>query len=61
MAKSLMPYLCRYMAWTVLGVAVECVPLGEEGGFGDVFRNIFKNELLMKVFDEGKNRVISTS
>ena len=57
----MMPYLCRYTAWTALGVAVECVPSGEEGGFGDVFRNIFKNELLMKVFDEGKNGVIGTS
>ena len=60
-AKLLMPYLCRYTAWTALGVAIECVPSGEEGGFGDVFRNIFKNELLMKVFDEGKNGVIGTS
>jgi len=60
-AKSLMPYLCRYTAWTALGVAVECVPSGEEGGSGDVFRDIFKNELLMKIFDEGKDGVIGTS
>ncbi len=57
----MMPYLCRYTAWTALGVAVECVPSGEEGGSGDVFRDIFKNELLMKIFDEGKDGVISTS
>jgi len=56
-----MPYLRRCTAWTALCVAVECVPSGEEGGSGEVFRDIFKNELLMKIFDEGKDRVIGTS
>jgi len=49
------------MAWMALGVAVECIPSGEEDGSGDIFRNIFKKELLMKIFDEGKDGVISTS
>ena len=27
---------------------------------GDIFRDIFKNKLLMKIFDKGKDKVIST-
>ena len=56
-----MPHLRRCIAWTALCVTVKCIPLSEEDGSGKVFRDIFKNELLMKVFDEGKDRVISMS
>ena len=59
-AKSLMPYLCRYTAWMALGIAVEYILSGEEGNSNDIFRDIFKNKLLMKIFDEGKDGVIST-
>src|SRR3954447_15260627 len=56
-----MPYLRRYTAWMALRVTVKCVPSGEEGGSGEIFRDIFKNELLMKIFDEGKDGVIGMS
>ena len=56
-----MPHLRRCIAWTALCVTVKCIPLSEEDGSGKVFRDIFKNELLMKIFDEGKDGVIGTS
>jgi hypothetical protein len=55
-----MPYLGRSTAWSALGVTVECVPSGEESALGEVFGDIFEDELLMKVFDDGKDGMIGT-
>jgi hypothetical protein len=55
-----MPYSCRCTAWTALGIAVEFVSSSEESALGEVFGDIFKDKLLMKVFDDGKDGIIGT-
>ena len=45
----------------IFHVTVKCILSGEEDSFDETFRNIFKNELLMKIFDEGKDEIINTS
>jgi hypothetical protein len=55
-----MPYLGRCTIWPALGVTIECIPSGEESALGEVFGDIFEDELLMKIFDDGKDGIIGT-
>jgi hypothetical protein len=54
-AESNVPELGEGTAWFPLGIAIETIPSNEEGAPRDVFGNVFKDELVVTVFDESKD------